>query len=616
MSSESRYNVTAEDILKYPWESAIEGATRNTCTEFHAKFFTRAQELKDQDDDLGARVHSLLGAVSSYHANFDVHGNPYGPLWRSEGQRALCPDDLSESDLEALAGILDTIKSAELRARVGDVLWECKRNHKAARIAVEAFQETARLQETEDLWPPMVERLERSVKLAALLGYGKELHLNAVANLRSYIEKYRGNLKSGLLCNHLIGILYAQDQADLKADAAICEELARAFQTSGEFDFSHTYWEQAARLHKDAKSEDLARNALLKAAECYHQKAENQDNAKKFGNSYAAHWMGAALEAYRKAGAPEDVKKQVHLRLLELEGFARDELSPLTMDAATQERFREGVNKAREQAQQHVSGHEFPLALFRLAEMLPPQSPQKIREELLKQSKEFVFMHIGGTAVLTESGQTAGTIGPMPMTAGEGLDEWLLKSSYLHARQLLWPHMAGLFIEPARLQLRKEHPVRLRDLVFLVANNPFIPEGHEGIYLKGIQAGFFGDWLTASHLLIPQIEASLRFVCQQQGIVTSTLESDGTQKERDLGWLLYDCGPTLIDIFGEDLAFDLRGILFEKFGCNLRNDMAHGLISEGGFYSPAAEYLWWIVLKLCCHGHRCLLEQRKSPQES
>jgi hypothetical protein len=56
-------------------------------------------------------------------------------------------------------------------------------------------------------------------------------------------------------------------------------------------------------------------------------------------------------------------------------------------------------------------------------------------------------------------------------------------------------------------------------------------------------------------------------------------------------------------IFGPDILFDLRGILIERFGCNLRNELAHGLMPEGAFYTAEAPYLWWLVIHLCYVGH-------------
>jgi hypothetical protein len=133
-----------------------------------------------------------------------------------------------------------------------------------------------------------------------------------------------------------------------------------------------------------------------------------------------------------------------------------------------------------------------------------------------------------------------------------------------------------------------------------VSNNPFVREGREGLYLRGIQAGFYGDWAVATHLLVPQIEDSVRRVLQLRGEVTSTLES-GIQQERDINQLLWN--EETVEAFGPDILFDLRGILIERFGYNLRNDMAHGLMDEGGFYDVSSIYLWWLSITLCWRGY-------------
>jgi hypothetical protein len=58
-----------------------------------------------------------------------------------------------------------------------------------------------------------------------------------------------------------------------------------------------------------------------------------------------------------------------------------------------------------------------------------------------------------------------------------------------------------------------------------------VPEGHEGIYARGLFAGFKGDFLTATHLLVPQFESSIRHVLSQCGVVVSKLDRFGIQEE-------------------------------------------------------------------------------------
>jgi hypothetical protein len=55
-------------------------------------------------------------------------------------------------------------------------------------------------------------------------------------------------------------------------------------------------------------------------------------------------------------------------------------------------------------------------------------------------------------------------------------------------------------------------------------------------------------------------------------------------------------------IFGKDLAFELRGLLAERAGANLRNNVSHGLVSAGSFYSPSNIILVSLTLWLLLHG--------------
>ncbi len=55
----------------------------------------------------------------------------------------------------------------------------------------------------------------------------------------------------------------------------------------------------------------------------------------------------------------------------------------------------------------------------------------------------------------------------------------------------------------------------------------------------------------------------------------------------------------LADILGENLVFDLEGLLVQRFGSNLRNEVSHGLLNIDRFGPGPASYLWWLALKLC-----------------
>ncbi len=103
--------------------------------------------------------------------------------------------------------------------------------------------------------------------------------------------------------------------------------------------------------------------------------------------------------------------------------------------------------------------------------------------------------------------------------------------------------------------------------------------------------------MTATHLLIPQLENSVRYVLAGNGVIVSRLDDPGVQEEKGLGELLYE--PKLEELFGEDLLFDLQGLLLERFGANLRNKLAHGLMDSDEFSSAPMLYVWWLTLRIC-----------------
>ncbi|MGB9666498.1 MAG: DUF4209 domain-containing protein, partial [Candidatus Cryosericum sp.] len=127
-------------------------------------------------------------------------------------------------------------------------------------------------------------------------------------------------------------------------------------------------------------------------------------------------------------------------------------------------------------------------------------------------------------------------------------------------------------------------------------DNPFVPAGREEIFARGMDAGMNGDFLVAVSLLTPQVENAVRIVLKKAGVVTSKIDMRNVEQERVLGALL-DMDEAE-RVFGRDLMFDLRGLLVEKFGSNMRNELAHGLLDLDDFKGPDAEYLWWCALRL------------------
>jgi hypothetical protein len=193
------------------------------------------------------------------------------------------------------------------------------------------------------------------------------------------------------------------------------------------------------------------------------------------------------------------------------------------------------------------------------------------------------------TALVDHEGKTKAISG----TGDESYEDQMFEDARIYQ---LW--FGFNFVDVACKQICSEHDVELKDLSFLVNNNPFIPEGHESLYARGFLAGLQSDSAIAMHLLVPQLENSLRHILKGHGFITSELSFERIQDDYTLGKVLRL--PELQQILPKDIVFALRGLLTERMGSNIRNELCHGLFSQSAFdMNFDMNYLWWLVLCLC-----------------
>lgn len=140
------------------------------------------------------------------------------------------------------------------------------------------------------------------------------------------------------------------------------------------------------------------------------------------------------------------------------------------------------------------------------------------------------------------------------------------------------------------------HEFQVEDLDFLTKDNPIVPSGRERIIKSAIYMFLKGQYYESMHILAPQTENLFRNIAKEVGGLTVTLENDGTSKEKVLS-SIFDL-PELNDCYDNDILFMFRELLNEKAGANIRNEVAHGLLSESGAASGACLYFACAVIKL------------------
>lgn len=140
-----------------------------------------------------------------------------------------------------------------------------------------------------------------------------------------------------------------------------------------------------------------------------------------------------------------------------------------------------------------------------------------------------------------------------------------------------------------------------KDLVAKMVINcesPFIPKDREHFFIEGIYCGFQNNYILASHILIPQIENSLKNLIELNGRNT-TKHGEEIQNDNTLGSILsIDENNKMLDgICDRNLILELNNYLVDGNSVNFRNRLCHGLLSpfETDYYGI---YLWWLTLKM------------------
>jgi hypothetical protein len=371
--------------------------------------------------------------------------------------------------------------------------------------------------------------------------------------------------------------------------AALSARIAEVCQAKGDLRMANHYREMEAEWQKAAGKEAGEKAARLAAGELMVEMAEGRASAPPGGAMAAASMLVDAIEAFRRAGSSREGIEKLRARLSELQAESRNEMGTFSS--------RVDITQSAEMAQAHVRDQPFPIAALRLAFGVPTIDPSELQKEVIRSIQEHPLIHFVDKVIVDEKGRTVahekGVFGKSAEEQGEILEVKMFSSAASGA----WRLRASGFIEPARVQILNDHQPSFDQLWDLVRHNPFVPPGHEPIFLRGLHAGLHGDFLVASHLLVPQVENSLRQMLENRGVDVSNLYSDRTQPVKVLGALLGLEEAKLM--LGESLHFEVRGHLIEKTGFDFRNKVAHGFVDEDACYSAAAISTWWLVLRLC-----------------
>lgn len=576
-------NVTAKDLREVAWHEVIASVPDKSCHEYMAAFIRKMNKAETSEAQTEYSVYRLLAQVTSLHLHHESAADPFGPLTILRGSRSAIPDDFSEAQLKALEEVVFDIQDAELRARIADIVWLRLRKFRAAVLAVDSYLESASILEHPDHWPDTYERIERALRLAATLGKGgKEPFGRVIDHIELTLTKYNGE-DPLFLSQKLMELLLEFSQGDPAKYITISEKAATQAESKGEWFRARAYWDTTSKWQVKAKHHDDATKTRIKAAETYVSEA-----AAATSSMAAATHMEHAVEAYRRIGGQQQRSEELYKKLLEYQQKMLGEMKHISTEL--------DLSEAIQHARSAVSDKSLRDAIMALCLIVRPSSVERLRQQVEDLARKYPMQFLVSAELVDSEGKVIARM-PDLFTANADERENAFRAHMFRQTEQTYLVETQGAIEPARRQILLEHNIAQGDFLPFLSNNPLVRPGREYLYAEGLHAGFMGDWVKSAHILIPQFEDSMRFVLQNMGVTTSGL-SKGVQDERSLNVTLY--APEVEEAFGPDITFDLQSLLVERFGHNLRNNLAHGLMSHNAFYDVSVVYLWWLILRLMC----------------
>lgn len=498
-------------------------------------------------------------------------------------------DDLTDKDIDLLEQLASLVSDVDLRARICDVLWVKDRNHQRGRQAIDLYIESFQVLRKDEEWVAAIERLRRAIQLSGFFGNGNDTKI--VSIIEGTIEEYKEKTKNFFLVE-LMKLLLELRAGDPFKYANLSETLAKKAESERDWPTAREYWEIASKWHEKNGDDENKNKCLSMYAETYVKASMEVVSTENPSFFKAAYFIQSAIEAYRRVKGTKERRTQLHQLLLEYQEKSVGELKTISVETEVE------LSDQQEKIRSIMMGTESPEdAILKLATIMHVPKKTDIKNEVKDLFQKFPMKYLATGVIVNDKGKV---VKKKPSLLSEDKDDvQAAEILEMHSSASLRRQFLALgILEPARRQMLLKYRFKLEHFLPFLIDNSFIPYGRELIYAEGFLAGLHGNFLVSTHLLIPQIEESIRYLLYKEGIIVSNLKADWTQDEYSLNKLLKV--KKLEEILGEDIVFHLEGLLIEKSSINLRNLMAHGLMNYSEFNTPENLYLWWIILKLCC----------------
>lgn len=590
-------NNALQQFIACEWQYVVSTENHYGYSSVKQSLQNLAKEKADAGIEEQAKILELLGRAASMMLTPNSLNQPFSPYFQDfqAGRRSAIPEDFSIDDLAFFEIILDYIAEPWMKARLADLLWLCKKQKSPAhaRIAIDAYIVHAI---DPDTWHRDIKVCwERAARLC--------LQIKDFETLNEIKNRLFGAFGVEYPSSKLMALRIADlmDKLNLDRDFRenIAQELMRLgthLKREGEFNFARSYFELAAKKYKQCSDERGWLVCLVSIADCFEKEADSRSG----GSAMASNsFYENAIQAYRRIPTKNrkdyDVDSKleaIRKKITESGKASLDEMGLIKTQGVD-------ISDIIESSISHVSGKcTIEEALMYFTGLYPGPKYQNLADSAKESMQHSLLASLIGSRHMSGDGRVIAKTPAMNLNAGEAdpanqavLRRQVQKEFYSETKLTVEGQ-----ILPALRQILMEHRVTKEFVEVLCHYSPIVPQNRKHLLGYALWLGFEYDFGNAIHLLCPQFEHIVRVQLKEAGAHTSNIDREGIENENGLSTLM-DL-PEALDVFGQDLVFEIKSVFTDALAFNLRNQVAHGLLDDNSSSSISTIYAWWMILRL------------------
>lgn len=528
-------------------------------------------------------IFDLLKNIVSLGTKIHNDGIEFHPMFvMADGSRTFSIEDISEDDYLILHSLKLEKMPLILRALIADILWTNKKEFNAAKIAANAYWELFTFWYRDDDNVGTIDIIRRAVCISAQTK--QTLLFEKIQGwFVDFLEEKAAN-NDGFFALRVMELFLGQKNFDVSIFLPVLDDLIDG-NSDNIAKVEQAYKLKTECLFKLKRKEDAIKNNNL-LADYYLEFAEKIFKKDIQGALRAVNFYQKGIMLYRNNGE-SDKADAAHKRLVEIQKEIPKIMVPFSVEL--------DIKGVIDNLKANMEGLSFEECVIRLTQMFVFEKQEDIKKRVIEEFKDNPISHLFGKSLINAQGQTVLALHPLDIHDPE--KDPKLMELHMYQNALEKQKVAGdIWVKNALIIIRDKFVIDKSMVEFLVKDNPIIPDGRERIFQSGLYMFLNGDYYEALHILAPQVENLFRNIAREVGGLTVTLEKDGSSMEKVLSSIL--SLPELVDCYDNDILFTFRGLLNEQAGANIRNEIAHGIISEYACSTGVCLYFGVAVIKL------------------